>query len=253
VPGENAEEVARQYKDLLRYLEQKLGVRVEFFIATDYSSVIEAMRAHHIELAWYGPFSYVLAAQEASAEAFAIPVKDGGGKTYFSYFITRRDSGITTLNDLKGRTFAFGDPASASGHLIPRYVLSRIGITPERDFESVQFSGGHDATVLAVFNRKVDAGAVWDGAYHRLVEKHLIDEKQMLVFHKSDPIPESPWAYRRDLPEDLKARIRAAFEAIPSDVLEPAGYVRFEAVTDGDYDVIRETAKALNLDVKKLK
>lgn len=256
VPAEEAAEQVKQYSKAFRFLEKKLGMQVEPFLATDYTGVIEAMRAKHLDVAWYGPFSYILAAQEAGAEAFALPIGEKTGKTYYSYIITRADTGIGKLEDLKGRTFTFGDPASTSGHLIPRYTLVKAGINPDKDFKSVQFSGAHDATGLAVANGKVDAGAIWDAAYQRLVEKKLVDESKMRTIVKSDPIPESPWAMRKDLPADLKGRIKDALMAMPQEepeALKGTGYFKFEQVSDGDYDMIRETAKALKLDIKKMK
>jgi phosphonate transport system substrate-binding protein len=242
--------------DIYAYMEKKLGVKIEPFIATDYSGVVEAMRAGHLDVAWYGPFSYVLAAQEAGAEAFVLPVGKNTGKTYHSYFITRVDTGINTVLDIKGRTFTFGDPASTSGHLIPRYNLIKAGVDPDKDLKSVTFSGAHDATGLAVANGKVEAGAIWDGAYLRLIEKKMIDESKIKLIQKSDPIPEGPWAFRKDLPADLKQKMTQALLEIGTEApeaLKNTTYVKFEAVADGDYNVIRETAKALHLDVKKLK
>jgi phosphonate transport system substrate-binding protein len=256
VPSENAQEQARQWGDYFKWLEKRLDVKIENFVATDYTAVIEAMRARHIEAAWFGPFSYILAAQEATADAIAVPANAAGGKTYHSYFIARIEAGIDKLEDIKGKTFSFGDPASTSGHLIPRYNLKKAGIDPEKDFKSLVFSGGHDATGLAVFNQKVDAGAIWDGAYHRLAEKKLIDEAKMKIVSKSDPIPEGPWAARKDMEAGLRKRFADALQAVGTEapeLLKAGGYAKFVPVADADYDLIRETAKALNLDVKKLK
>lgn len=256
VPSENAQEQIRQWGDFFKWLEKRLDLTIDNFIATDYTAVIEAMRAGHIQVAWFGPFSYILAAQEATADAVALPASATGGSTYFSYFITRNDTGISKVEDIKGKNFAFGDPASTSGHLIPRYNLKKAGIDPEKDFKSVVFSGGHDATGLSVFNQKVDAGAIWDAAFHRLAEKKLIDESAMKIISKSDPIPEGPWAARKDLNPDLRKRFTDALLAVGTeqpDLLKAAKYAKFLVVKDSDYDVIRETAKALNLDPKKLK
>lgn len=256
VPSENAQEQLRQWGDFFKWMEKRLDVTIENFVATDYTAVIEAMRAGHIQAAWFGPFSYILAAQEATADAITVPANAAGGKTYFSYFITRTETGINKLEDMKGKTFSFGDPASTSGHLIPRYNLKKAGIDPEKDFKSLVFSGGHDATGLAVFNQKVDAGAIWDGAYLRLADKKLIDGSKMKIVSKSDPIPEGPWAVRKDMDAGLRKRLTDAMQAVSTeapDLLKAGGYAKFVPVADADYDVIRETAKALNLDVKKLK
>ncbi len=256
VPAEDNEEQIKMWTPVYKVLEQKLGMKIEPFVATDYSGVIEAMRAGHLDVAWYGPFSYVLAAQESGAEAVVLPISEKKGKVYQSYFITRTDTGINKLEDLKGRTFSFGDPASTSGHLIPRYILKKAGIDPEKDFKSVTFSGGHDATGMAVANGKVDAGAIYDAAFDRLVEKKMIDPAKVKIILRSDPIPESPWAVRKDLPADVKERFVQAMLSLSKDApdaLKPTQYREFIKVSDSDYDVIRETAKALNLDLKKMK
>ena len=256
VPSENAAEQARQFGDFFKWMEKKLDLTIKSYLATDYTGVIEAMRGKHVDVAWFGPFSYVLAAQEAGAEALVIPASATGDKTYFSYIITRVDTGINKLEDLKGKSFSFGDPASASGHLIPRYNLQKAGIMPDKDFKSVVFSGAHDATGLAIANGKVDAGAIWDLAYIRLIEQKLIDETKMKIVAKSDPIPEGPWAVRKDVNADLKKRftdtLLVAGTEVP-DLLKPIKYAKFVSVLDSDYDVMRETAKILNLDIKKLK
>lgn len=256
VPAENMQEQIKKYQKLFDFLGKKLNMEIKPYIASDYTGVIEAMRSGKVDVAWYGPFSYALASKETGAEAFILPVSAGKGKVYQSYFIARADTGIKTLQDLKGHTFTFGDPASTSGHLVPRFLLTKAGINPDKDLKSALFSGGHDATGLAVANGKVDAGAIWDAAYDRLVEKKLIDPTKVIIIEKSFPIPESPWAYSKSLPADLKQKLHDVMMAAPTEdptVLEGTGYVKFVDVSDKDYDIIRDTAQALNLDLKKLK
>lgn len=255
VPAENGAEQVKRYQKFFDYLEKKTGMKVKPYLASDYTGVVEAMRADHIDVAWYGPFSYILAAQEAGAEAFSIPVGDKSGKVYQSYIIARKDAKINTLADLKGHSFTFGDTASTSGHLIPRYMLTKAGIDPDKDMKT-QFSGAHDATGLAVANGKVEAGGIWDAAYRRLVEKKLVDESQVQIIQKSDPIPEGPWAWRKNLDAGLKTKIKDALLAVSKEdptVLDGTGYKEFTTVADSEYDMIRDTAKALKLDIKKLK
>lgn len=255
VPVESAEEIIKRYQGIVDYLSKELNMKVTPYVANDYAGVIEAMRAKHVDVAWFGPFSYILASREAGAEAFVNPIGENGQDTYYCYFITHKDSGIKSIEDLKGKTFSFTDPASTSGHLIPRYMLTKTGLDPNKDMK-VQFSGGHDATALAVKNKQVDAGAMASEVYERLIKKNIISPDEVIVFLKSEPLPLDPWAYRKDLPQDLKDKVKKALLEIDQkapDALKGTSFIKFKEVDDSRYDVIRDVAKTLNLDPKKLK
>lgn len=256
IPAEDAQKQRDSYAPLVSYLEKKTGMKAELFVATDYSGVIEAMRSGKLDIALYGPFSYILATDKANAEAFVVEIRKGSGTSYKSLITTHPESGINNLEDLKGRTFSFVDPASTSGNLIPRSNLKKRNIDPDTDFKSVVYSGGHDASALAVKNRKVDAGAFDDITYNNMKEKGLITDKDIKIIFESDPIPGSLWAWRKDLPDDLKVKIKEAFLSVAKE--EPAalsaygGKVEGYAETSDDkYNVIRETARILNLDLTK--
>jgi phosphonate transport system substrate-binding protein len=255
IPVESTEEIAKRYQKIVDYLSKELNMKVTPYVANDYSAVIEAMRAKHVDVAWFGPFSYILAAKEADAEAFVNPINESGQDVYYCYFITHKDSGIKSIQDLKGKTFTFGDPASTSGHLIPRYILTKAGLDPDKDMKT-QFSGGHDATALAVKNKKVDAGAMASEVYDRLVNKKMISTDEVIVFFKSDPLPLDPWAYRKDLPQEIKDKVKKALLEIDKkdpEALKGTSFIKFKEVDDSRYDAIRDVAKTLNLDLKKLK
>jgi len=255
IPVESTEEIAKRYQKMVDYLSKELNMKVTPYVANDYSAVIEAMRAKHVDVAWFGPFSYILAAKEADAEAFVNPINESGQDVYYCYFITHKDSGIKSIQDLKGKTFTFGDPASTSGHLIPRYILTKAGLDPDKDMKT-QFSGGHDATALAVKNKKVDAGAMASEIYERLVNKKMISTDEVIVFFKSDPLPLDPWAYRKDLPQEIKDKVKKALLEIDKkdpEALKGTSFIKFKEVDDSRYDAIRDVAKTLNLDLKKLK
>jgi phosphonate transport system substrate-binding protein len=257
IPAEDQEEMMKRFGSTIAYLEKKLGIKVEPFMATDYSGVIEAMRSKKVDVAFFGPFSYVLAADVANAEAFAVGVRSNGKSTYQSIIVAHKDSGIKTLNDLRGKDFVFVDPASTSGNLFPRVMLKKAGIDPEKDFKSVTYAGGHDAVELAIKNRKVPAGADNDITYEKMVKEGLISPEENIIIAKSDPIPGSPIAWRKDLPEDLKQKIKQAFLNMHNeDPQALSGYgeiIRYDEARDSDYNIIRETAKILNLDLKKMK
>lgn len=256
IPAEDAQKTREAYKPLMAYLEKKTGMKTELFVATDYSGVIEAMRAGKLDIAMYGPFSYILAADKANAEAFVVENRKGTGTSYKSIIVARPDSGINSLQDLKGHSFAFVDPASTSGNLIPRSIFKKNGIDPDKDFKSTVYAGGHDAVELAVKNGKVDAGADDDITSNNMRQQGLITDKDVKVIFESDPIPGSPWAWRKDLPDDLKAKLKDAFVNVAKE--DPAALgayggqvVGYEPTTDASYNIIRETAKILNLDLNK--
>ena len=252
IPADDAEEMLRNYEPVRQYLSKKLGIPVEIQVTSDYTAAIEAMRSKHIDMAWFGPFSYILAVDFAGAEAMVNGVRrDTGLSTYKSVIVTRADSGIKTLNDLKGKSFAFVDPASTSGNLIPRKMLIENGIDPDKDFSNVFYAGAHNAVELAIANGKVDAGADSDTSYDRMVSEGQIDPKRNIVIYKSGPIPGSPIAIRGDLPQDFKDKIKQALVGMDQQTIHKvAGWgdiEKYVEVSDSDYDVIRETAKVLGL------
>jgi phosphonate transport system substrate-binding protein len=254
VPSEDPRIVIGNNKPLIDHLSRTLGMEVKPFVATDYNGVIEALRAKKLDIALLGPFSYVLAASVADAEAFALPETERQGATYHAVIIARRAEGVRTVKDLQGKTFAFVDPTSTSGHLFPKAGLIRAGINPDTFFSRVIFSGGHDATAIAVQNGKVDAGAIADALLENAIQRGVVKQQDIEVVWTSDAIPGAPVAYRRDLPEDLKAKLRAAFAQIKEMPWGPQATVkRWVPTNDAAYNVVRDTAKVLNLDLKKLK
>ena len=254
VPAEDPRVMVQENQALLDHLQRTLHMEVKPFVATDYNGVIEALRAKKLDIALLGPFSYVLAASVAQVDAFALPETDRQGPTYRSVIVARKDHGIRTLQDLKGRTFAFVDPSSTSGHLFPKAALIDAGYDPDTYFSHVIFSGGHDASAIAVQNGKVDAAAVAELLLEAAIDRGVVRREDVVVVWRSNPIPGAPFAYRKDLPADLKARIRASFAEIHD---MPWGgrtvIKRWLPTDDAAYDVVRSTARVLNLDLKTLK
>jgi phosphonate transport system substrate-binding protein len=253
VPAEDPRLMIADNQALIDALRQSLGMEVKPFVATDYNGVIEALRAKKLDVALLGPFSYVLAASIAEVDPIAIPETQKQGPTYHSLIVARKDRNIRTLADLKGRTFAFVDPSSTSGHLFPKTAMLRAGLNPDTDLRAI-FAGSHDASVIAVQNGKVDAAAVADGLLDAALARGVVKADEIQVVWTSEPIPGSPVVIRRDLPESLKQRIRAAFGAM-HDVPWSKGTIikRWVPATDENYAVVRETAKLLNLDLSKMK
>ncbi len=251
IPAEDARAMIRQSQPIADKLSKAIGMKVELFVGSDYNATIEALRAGHIDVALLGPFSYVLATTQADVEAFAITVT---AKTmqpgYHSIIITQKNSPINSLKEIKGHTYAFVDPGSTSGFMVPSAFFVREGIVPEKDFKQVMYSGGHDASIVAVAEGKVEAASVADRILERAYAKGLADRKDIKVIWESDLIPNNPMLYRKGLSEDLKKKIREAFYGFKNLAFGEMGTVaRFDPATDKTYDVIRQIASALKLDL----
>ena len=255
IPSEDALAMMRASQQVMDQLAAKTGMKVKPFVANDYNGVIEAMRSGKIDIAYFGPFSYVLASQLANAEAFAIPVtKKTGQSSYHSIIITKKDKGLSTVPQLQGKTFAFVDPSSASGHLFPKAGLKGEGIDTDKYFSRVIFSGSHDASIMAVANGKVDAAAVADPIFSNAVTKGLVKAEDFQVVWRSQAIPESPMAWRKSLDAATKQKVAAAMAEIKGLPWGDRGELNgFAPTNDAAYDVVRNTAKALNLDLGKMK
>ena len=255
IPAEDSRAMVRQSQAILDIVAKHTGMKIDTFVGSDYNATIEALRAGHVDVALLGPFSYVLATTVAPVEAFAVTVTARTMQpSYQSIIIAGKDSKINTLADLKGRTFAFVDPCSTSGFMVPSAAFVKAGIVPEKDFKQVMYSGGHDATIVSVGAGKVDAGAVADRIYERGCAKGLADCNKLKVVWTSPAIPNDPLLYRRTLSDDMKKKIREAFASVKNLAFGEMGTVaRFDPATDKDYDSIREIASALKLDLKKMK
>jgi len=255
IPSEDSQAMIESSKQVLDRLQTQLGMPVEPFVATDYNGIIEALRAGKLDVAYLGPFSYVLASSVANVEAFAVAVtKKTGQSSYKSLIVARKDSGIQSLADLKGHTFAFVDPSSASGHLFPKAGLQQAGFDPATLFSRVLFSGSHDASILAVANNKVDAAAVADRILASAIAKGMVKQDDLQVVWTSRPIPESPMVWRKNLDPALKEKIAAALASVKDVPWGDQGQLDgFQPTSDAAYDVVRETAKVLDLDLRSMK
>lgn len=255
IPSEDSRAMIANSQKMMDMLSNALGMPVKPFVAADYNGVIEALRSKRLDVAYLGPFSYVLGASMANIEAFAVAeTKKAGRTSYYSQIMSHKDSGIKTVADLKGRTFAFVDPTSTSGHLFPKAGLIKAGFNADKDFGRVIFSGSHDSSAIAVQNKKVDAAAIADRILDAAIAKGLAKREDLVEVWRSDPIPESPTVWRRDLAPDLKKRVQAAFLEVKDIPWSDQGQLNgFHPTNDAAYNVIRDTAKILNLDLKAMK
>lgn len=211
IPVAGATSMKENFGPLTKYLSDSLGVKVEMKLAGDYAGVIEAMKFKHIEFAYLGPKSYVEAAKRAGAEAVVQEVDaESGLPGYTGFIITKKGSGLKTLADIKGKKWAFTSSQSTSGTLVPTVMFSKKGIDPKKHFSKVVYSGGHEASILAVKAGRVDAASTNNLDFNRGLGKQWNADDFNIIW-KSDLIPASPMAVRSDLPTSLKMAIKGAF------------------------------------------
>jgi phosphonate transport system substrate-binding protein len=259
-PYDTAARLVPIYQKVGELIGDKLGCKVEVFVATSYNAEIEAMRNGKLEIGEFGPLGYVLAHQVAKAEAVAaFGTADGKPDTYWASLVTYPASGITTVAEIKGHSFAFSDPASTSGHLFPAYGLRKAGIDPDKDIRAI-FAGSHTSSFEALYNHKVDAGELNSEQLESAKQRGHYKDGDLVFLWKSDPIPTDPFAVRGDLPAAFKTKVIEVLQNLDLSALDPAdrkimvgaGITRLVPQTDGAYDGIRDLVKTLNIDLEKL-
>lgn len=229
--GENAQDRLTSNECLRAYAEETLGVPVKLFAPADYDGVIQGLLGGTIDMAWLGASSYakVYLTDPEAVDVALVKTNLDGSFTYHSIGFARKDKGVASLADMKGRVFAFGDPNSTSGYLIPSVEIpAEIGATMETGdyFGEVKFVGGHEQTIVAVANGDVDAGVTWadgqgewedgynSGALRKAVDAGLVDMNDIVEIWKSKPIPEGPVVLRRALPQDAKDKMVALVQGM---------------------------------------
>jgi phosphonate transport system substrate-binding protein len=254
LPDENASTLIQNAQPLKAYLEKTLKKEIELVVTTDYSSMIEAMRFGRIEVAYFGPFSYVLAKSRApDIEPFAVGV-ERGAPFYNSILIATASGSVKTLADVRGKPFGFGDQASTSSHLAPRaHLLNKAGLDGDKDYKPVHL-GTHDAVARAVQAGQVPAGALSKPIFDNLVTRGTIDAAKVVQLDLSPAIPNYPIVMQGNLAPALKQAIRSAFlDMKDKEVLKSFRVESFAPTDDKTYDVLRDTAKVLKLDLAKMK
>lgn len=250
LPDENASTIIKNNQGLKDYLESQLGKKIELIVTTDYSSMIEAMRHGRLDLAYFGPLSYVLARQKSEIEPFAA-LKVKGSTTYQSVVIANVSSGVKTIGDIKGKNMAYGDKVSTSSHLIPKSVLAEQGLNAGSDYKE-HFVGSHDAVALAVQNGHAQAGGLSRPIFESLVERKMVSLDKVRVLTYSKPFPQYPWTLRSNLKPELKDKIRSAFLNLKDPaVLKAFKAEGFDVITDKHYDVVRNLGPLLKIDLAK--
>lgn len=250
IPDEAPTELLRKFKPLGAYLEQQLGMKVQFVPVADYPAVVEALATDRLDLAWLGGFTFV---QVRLKTGNAIPLAQREQDAQFtSKFITANPE-VKSLADLKGKSFAFGSVSSTSGSLMPRFFMLKDGIKPETYFSRVAYSGAHDATVAWVQAGKVDGGVLNASVWEKLVAAGKVDTAKVRVLSTTPTYYDYNWTVRGTLDPALAEKIKAAFLALdPANpehkaILDLQAASRFIETQPENYKGIEEAARAAEL------
>jgi phosphonate transport system substrate-binding protein len=252
IPDEAPTELQRKFKPLGEYLSKEIGMKVEFTPVMDYAAVVEALAANKIDMAWLGGFTYIQAKQRTNDTAIPI-IQRQEDATFISKIIVPENSPIKSLGDLKGKTFAFGSPASTSGHLMPRYFLMQSGINPDVDFKNIAFSGAHDATVAFVASGKAQAGALNASVLDKLIETKNPNALKVKVLATTPPFYDYNWTVRGSLDPSLVSKIKNAFLKLDAskpefkELMELQRTVKYIETQSSNYDNIEKAGKAAGL------
>jgi phosphonate transport system substrate-binding protein len=212
IPDESPTELARKAGPLVKYLEGKLGMKVEYTPVTDYAAAVETLVNRKIDMAWFGGFTFVQSSVRSGGKTIPL-VQRAEDARFRSVFITT-DPSIKTLADLKGKDVTFGSQSSTSGHLMPRSFLIDAGLDPDKDFRRVAFSGAHDATIAAVASGKVQAGALNISVWEKFVADKRVDTAKVHVFYTTPPYFDYNWTVHADMPVALREKLTAALLAL---------------------------------------
>ena len=219
IPEEAATEQTRKFGPLAKYLESKLGVKVEFTPVNDYAAAVEALVNKQVDLVWFGGFTHVQAQLRSGGKVIPLAQREEDAQ-FRSVFITNTDSGIKTLADLKGKQVSFGSQSSTSGHLMPRSFLLQAKLDPEKDFKRVAYSGAHDATIASVVSGRVDAAALDITVWRKFVEDKKVDTAKTNVFFTTPPYYNYNWSVHADMPTAMRERITKALLDLSMDTPE---------------------------------
>jgi phosphonate transport system substrate-binding protein len=229
IPDESPTELQRKAAPLVKYLESKLGMKVEFTPVTDYAASVEALANKQVDMAWYGGFTFVQSHIRSGGKTVPLVQREEDEK-FKSVFITT-DESIKTLADLKGKNVSFGSQSSTSGHLMPRSFLMDAKIDPDKDFKRVAYSGAHDATIAAVAAGKVEAGALNISVWNKFVDEKKVDTSKVRVFFTTPSYYDYNWTVHADMPAAMKEKITQAFLALNKNTAEGKEILELQRAT----------------------
>lgn len=255
IPEMNVFKQKERFKLLGEYLSSKTGMDVQFTILSRYGNIIDRFTAERMDAAFFGSFTGALAIQKLGVVPLARPVNLDNTSTYHGHIFVRKDSGIKTARDMKGRRMAFVEKATTAGYLFPLAYLRKNGVYDINNFfKDYYFAGSHDAAVKAVLNGKADVGAAKHSIFDRVRREEPRVDRELLILADSPKVPSNGLCARKGLADSLKQKLKQALLDLDSDpagasVLKKIGALRFVATTARDYQPVFDLARDAGVDM----
>jgi phosphonate transport system substrate-binding protein len=215
IPADGGTETGTKadYQPVFNAVSRMTGLHFDIKVGQTYGAVVEAMCNGLIDVAFFGPVSYVQAHQRGCAQLLAVAVEKGES-VYYAGLFARADAPLKTVSDMKGKRVAFGDVNSASSFTFQMAMLMDAGVDPVKDLSEIRMTGSHANSIAALSQGLVDVACASFDSYEKAVRQGAIDPKLVKVVAKSIPIPYPPLALNTKLPEPMKARLKAAFNEV---------------------------------------
>lgn len=255
IPEQNLFRQMERYEPLGEYLSRKTGTKITFKVLPRYGNIIDSFNSSGMDGAFFGSFTYTLAHTKVGVEVLARPVALDNTSTYYGMIFVRKDSRIRTIRDMKGKRFAFVDRATTAGYLLPRDYFYHHGISDYMHYlKEVYFTGTHEDAIQDVLNKKAHIGAAKNTVFQRLADEDPRILNELVVLARSPDVPENALALRKDIDVSVRNRLKESLLTMHLDpegklVLERFGALKFIETTNKDYDIVREYAEHVHLDL----
>jgi phosphonate transport system substrate-binding protein len=253
IPVRDAVEMVEDFEPIRGYLEEKLGIPIEVTVAENYASLMEGMKNETIDIGWYGAFSYIAAESEMELTPLVVETRKELGMYYHSLIIAQKDAGVRYVEDLKGKKFAFVDPGSTSGFVLPYALFKSRNIDYEQFFSEFYYAGSHEEVPSAILHKNADAGAISEVTFKNMIKDGKINRDDFVVIWKSEAIPWAPYVARSELDKEVQENFTEAMLNVHNDL--PAGLHAFDnsiekyiVVDSKEYNTIRNIAAILGKD-----
>ena len=255
IPEHNIFKQLERYEPLADYLSKKIGTNIKLKVLTRYGNIVDNFVSLGLDAAFFGSFTFTLANAKLGVEAIARPESLNGISTYHGLIFVRKDSGIKSAKDMKGKSFAFVDRATTAGYLLPLAYFRGHGINDYKTFlNETYFAGTHEAAIHDVLNKKADIGAAKNTVFYRLAGEDSIVKDELMILEKSPEVPENGLAVRNGLDDAIKNKLKETLLNMHNNpdgikVLKNFGAQRFIKTTVDDYASVYRFTQEIGLNL----
>jgi len=254
IPEQSMFKQIERYEPLARYLSARTGIAIKLIVLPHYESILSSFKSQKLDAAFFGSFTYILAHARMGVQVMARPVDQHGISTYHGLMFVRKDGGISSVREMKGKRFAFVDRYTTAGYLLPLAYFKKAGVNYRTYLKESYFTGTHEDAIYDVLDRKADIGAAKNTEFERLAATDMRVRNDLLILEQSPEVPENSIAVRNGLDAAIKEKLKAAMLTMHGDpegarILANFGAQRFIETTDSDFRPVVEYARVIGIDL----